>query len=68
MPPKKPATVIIVSDGRGETAQQLLDAAAVQFEGMRFHTRRRADIRSVEQVERIVREAVKARAVIFFII
>jgi len=66
MPPKKPPTVMVVSDGRGDTAQQLLDAAAVQFEDMRYRTRRRADVRTVEQVQSVVKEAAKDKAVIFY--
>jgi len=66
MPPRKPPCVFVVSDGRGETAQQLLKAAAVQFEGMRYRTQRRANVRTVEQVQSIVQEAAKAKAVIFY--
>jgi len=66
MPPKRLPTVFVVSDGRGDTAQQLLDAAAVQFEGMRYHTRRHANIRTVEQIQKVVREAARAKAVIFY--
>lgn len=66
MPPRKPPAVFVVSDGRGDTAQQLLKAAAVQFEGMRYRTRRHANIRSVEQVQAVVREAAKEKAVIFY--
>jgi regulator of PEP synthase PpsR (kinase-PPPase family) len=63
---KKLPTVYVVSDGRGDTAQQLLDAAAVQFEGMRYTPRRRASVRSVEQVAKVVREAAREKAVIFY--
>ncbi len=66
MPPRKPPTVMVVSDGRGDTAQQLLDAAAVQFEDMRYRTRRRADVRTVEQVQAVVKDAAKDKAVIFY--
>lgn len=58
--------ILIVSDGRGETASQVLKAAAVQFEGQRYRETRRAGIRTPEEVERIVSEAAKSGAVIFY--
>lgn len=65
MPPKAPQ-IYVVSDGRGETCSQLLKASLVQFEGQRYRTIRRADIRTVKQVEQVVNKAAESHAVIFF--
>jgi len=65
MPPKAPQ-IYVVSDGRGETCSQLLKASLVQFEGQRYRTMRRADIRTVKQVEQAVRKAADTHAVIFY--
>jgi regulator of PEP synthase PpsR (kinase-PPPase family) len=58
--------IFIVSDGRGDTAAQVLKAAAVQFEGRRYGVTRRASVRTPAEVTRIVQEAAKAKAVIFY--
>ena len=59
-------TILIVSDGRGETATLVLKAAAVQFEGQRYRTVLRGDVGPPEEVEAIVREAAESGAVIFY--
>ena len=59
-------TIFIVSDGRGDTAAQVLKAAAVQFEGRRYRTVRRAGVSTPEDVAGIVEEAKKAKAVVFY--
>jgi hypothetical protein len=59
-------TVFIVSDGRGETATQVLKAAAFQFENQRYRTIRRAGVRTPEEVAEVVGEARTAGAVIFY--
>jgi hypothetical protein len=59
-------TIFIVSDGRGDTAAQVLKAAAVQFEGRRHRTVRRAGVSTPEEVAAIVEEAKKAKAVVFY--
>lgn len=66
MPAPRVPTIFIVSDGRGETATQVLTAAAVQFEGRRYRTVRRAGVRGPAEVEKIVREAAGAKGVIFY--
>ena len=58
--------IFIVSDGRGDTAAQVLKAAAVQFEGRAYRVTRRPEVRTVEDVHRVVHEAAKARAAIFY--
>jgi hypothetical protein len=57
---------MIVSDGRGDTASQLLSAAAVQFRGQRYKETRRAGVRTAEEVEELVGEAAKLGAVVFY--
>jgi len=59
-------TLFIVSDGRGETCQNILHAALVQFEDQDFDMVRRPNVRSAEQVEKLVEEARKCDAVIFY--
>jgi len=63
---RKLPTVFVVSDGRGETAEQLLQAAAVQYEGVRYRTALRSNVRTLARVEKIIAEAAKANAVIFY--
>jgi len=59
-------TIFIVSDGRGDTAAQVLRAAAVQFEGRRYRTARRAGVSTPAEVAGVVEEAKKAKAVVFY--
>ncbi|MBN2242225.1 MAG: kinase/pyrophosphorylase [Acidobacteria bacterium] len=59
-------TIFLVSDGRAETAARVLQAAAVQFEGEQYRVERRRDIRTPEAVQRVVNEAEKVGAIIFF--
>lgn len=66
MPRKRTPRIFIVSDGRGDTADQVLKAAAVQFEGRAYRTTRRAGVRSVRAVLKVVQEAAAAKAVIFY--
>ena len=65
MPPKAPE-IYVVSDGRGETCSQVLKASLVQFEGQRYRTVRRAEVRTVKQVEQAVSKAAESHAVIFY--
>lgn len=66
MPRRRTPRIFIVSDGRGDTAAQVLKAAAVQFEGRAYRTNRYAAVRSAKEVLRVVQEAAAARAVIFY--
>lgn len=63
--PKTP-TVYVVSDSRGDTARQLLQAAAVQFEGARYRTMVKANVRTLKRVRSIVEQATRSKAVIFY--
>lgn len=66
MPKKKPHTIFIVSDGRGETCSQLVRAALVQFEDQQYEMIVEGEVRTTERVERIVRSAVEENALIFY--
>jgi len=60
------STIYIVSDGRGDTCNQLVHAALVQFEGQRYRLVRKAEVRTTEAVETIVGQAAALHAVIFY--
>lgn len=62
----KTSTIYIVSDGRGNTCNQLVQAALVQFEGQRHKLVRQAEVRTVEAVEAIVAQAAAQHAVVFY--
>lgn len=66
MPAKRTPTVFIVSDGRGDTAAQVLRAAAVQFEGRSYRVVRCAAVRTARQVLEIVDDARRAKAIIVY--
>jgi regulator of PEP synthase PpsR (kinase-PPPase family) len=56
----------IVSDGRGETATQLVKSALVQFEGREHRFRTFSGVRSARQVKEIVEEAAACQATVFY--
>ncbi len=58
--------IFIVSDGRGDTCNQLLTAALVQFPGQECEIERRAAVLSREQVAAVVAEAHDRGATIFY--
>ena len=62
---KKP-TILLVSDGRADTAARILQAAAVQFQGAEYRCLRRRNIRTPEAVRQVVKEAERLNAIIFF--
>ncbi len=59
-------TLFIVSDGRGETCRQVLQAALVQFEDQGFDLVLRPNVRTAKQVEKLVEEARHHNTVIFY--
>ncbi len=59
-------TIFIVSDGRGETCTQLVNAALVQFKDQRNRLVRKANVRNPGSVGEIVAEAAGAHAIIFY--
>ena len=66
MAKRKTPTIFLVSDGRAETVARVLQAAAVQFEGVEYDCIRRPNIRTPEAVHKVVKEAEKSGAIIFF--
>ena len=66
MNPGSPPIIFVVSDGRGETCNQVLQAALVQFEGQPFRMVIRPEVRTVERVEEVVREAADCEASLFY--
>lgn len=58
--------IYVVSDGRGDTCAQVVKAALVQFQEQRYRILRRANVRTREQVRRIVEKAAAAEAVVFY--
>jgi len=56
--------VLVVSDGTGVTAEQVLSAALMQFEGAEVEVERRPGVRSGEQVRQVVQEAAQVGAFI----
>ena len=63
--PKLPV-LFVVSDGRGETCSQVVQAALVQFEGQEIDLVVRGEIRTPEQVSAVVKEAADREATIFY--
>ena len=62
----KESTIYVVSDGRGDTCNQLVRAALVQFQGQRHKLVRRAEVRSPQRVEEILHQAAEEHAVVFY--
>lgn len=62
--PGRSATLFVVSDGSGATAEAAISGATVQFPGVAFRVRRRPGIRTREQVLRVVREATASEAIV----
>lgn len=56
--------IFVVSDGTGGTAKQTLKAALTQFAGAQVKIKRRAEIRSREQVRQVIEEAVARQGLI----
>ena len=62
----KASKIFVVSDGRGDTCNQLVHAALVQFQGQTYDLVRRAEVRTTAAVETIVAQAAELHAVIFY--
>jgi regulator of PEP synthase PpsR (kinase-PPPase family) len=63
--PKLP-TILVVSDGRGETGAQVVNAAIVQFQGLDYQVVRRGHVRTARRVRAIMRKAAELQAVVFY--
>lgn len=59
-------TIFVVSDGRGDTCNQLVRAALVQFADQQHRVLRRAEVRTEAAVKSIVAKAAESHAVIFY--
>jgi regulator of PEP synthase PpsR (kinase-PPPase family) len=62
----KPPTIYVVSDGRGDTCNQLVRAALVQFQNQSYRLVRKSEVRTPGAVEAIVAEAAADHAVVFY--
>jgi regulator of PEP synthase PpsR (kinase-PPPase family) len=63
---KEASTIYVVSDGRGDTCNQLVKAALVQFEGQKVRILRKAEVRTIKQIKSIVKSAARGHAIIFY--
>ena len=63
---RRSPTIMIVSDGRGETCSQLVRAATLQYKGKRYALDVRAGVRTAEAVQGIVSEARDTSALVFY--
>lgn len=62
--PGRTATLLVVSDGGGSTAEAAVEAAMAQFPDVSFTILRRPGVRTREQVLRVVHEAAVARGIV----
>jgi [pyruvate, water dikinase]-phosphate phosphotransferase / [pyruvate, water dikinase] kinase len=62
--PGRSATLLVVSDGGGTTAEAAVEAAMAQFPDVSFTILRRPGVRSREQVLRVVHEAAVSRGIV----
>lgn len=58
--------VFVVSDGTGRTAERILRAALVQFEGVDVTIERRSNVRTEAQVQQAVEEAARAAGFVVY--
>lgn len=62
--PGRSATLLVVSDGGGTTAEAAVEAAMAQFPDVSFTILRRPGVRTREQVLRVVHEAAVSRGIV----
>lgn len=58
--------IYVVSDGTSRTCEQVVRAVLVQFEAPRVRLIRKANVRRARTVAKVIREAAKNRAVVFY--
>jgi regulator of PEP synthase PpsR (kinase-PPPase family) len=58
--------ILILSDGRGDTAAQVVRAALIQFERQRHRIERHPNIRTAAQVREVITRAADMHAVVFY--
>lgn len=56
----------VISDGSGSTAERVLQASLVQFGNENVKVERIPDVRTVEQIERVVNQAAKKRGLVAY--
>jgi len=61
---KKEYNIYIVSDGTGRTAEQALNAALIQFEGVKVNLIRKPKVRTEQKVVSVIKEAKEDRGFI----
>ncbi len=66
MAPNTQPVLFVVSDGRGDTCRQVLEAALVQFEGQTFDLVVRPEVRTTDQAAAVVAEAAERGAAVFY--
>jgi [pyruvate, water dikinase]-phosphate phosphotransferase / [pyruvate, water dikinase] kinase len=66
MPTQQLPTILVVSDGRGQTGARVLQAALVQFQGQKHHIVTEGNVRTVERVGAILENAARIHAVVLF--
>lgn len=60
--------IIIASDGTGETANTVLQAALVQYKGIPVKKTRHIKIRTLDQIPPLIKEAKQKKAILFYTI
>ena len=59
-------TLFVVSDGRGETGKQILEAALVQFPSERYEIVVWPEVRTLEQISSMIAAAMSTDATVFY--
>ena len=66
MPTTDPRTIMLLSDGTCRTCEQVVKSVLVQFEEGAFRLVKKANIRTAKQAAKVVEEAAREEAAIFF--
>ena len=63
---RKSKYIWVISDGSGSTAERVLQASLVQFGNENVKVERIPDVRTVEQIERVVNQAAKKKGLVAY--
>jgi regulator of PEP synthase PpsR (kinase-PPPase family) len=66
MAKRNASTIVLVSDGRGQTCRQLAKAALLQFEGQGYRLLSRSNVRTASAVRQAVEKAAQQHAIILY--
>ncbi len=66
MTAQKNLSVMVISDGTGETAMQMMRAALVQYQSQEFNIIRCKNVRTESQIDRLLDDAKEKQAVVVF--